>query len=114
KADWGTNFDFNHLKAMEGARRLGITPDAIKALEKVIGYTEVMNAMRKIGAGTSEDTFVERGTTTNGVPTTAAGAQARLNELMADSAWGKRLPSGDAAANAEFQALTRMITPVAA
>src|SRR6185312_6713199 len=31
--DWGPNYDFNHLKAMEGARRLGITPEAVTALE---------------------------------------------------------------------------------
>ena len=29
KADWGPNFDFNHLKAMEGARRLGISREAV-------------------------------------------------------------------------------------
>src|SRR5205809_740355 len=31
--NWGTKFDFNHLQAMEGAKRLGITPEAVKALE---------------------------------------------------------------------------------
>jgi uncharacterized protein YcbK (DUF882 family) len=46
----GPNYDFNHLKAMEGARKLGITPEASKAMEGQIGYAAVMEAMRKIGA----------------------------------------------------------------
>lgn len=112
--NWGVNKDFNHLKAMEGARRLGITPEAVKALEGQIGYAAVMEAMRKIGAGTSEDTFVERGTTGTGTPTTREGAQARLNELMADPAWGKRLTAGDAAATNEWRALLTQIDGVAA
>ncbi len=111
--DWGQNFDYNHLKAMEGARRLGITPEAVKAMEGQIGYKAVMEAMRKIGAGTSEDTFVERGTTGQGAPTTAAGAQSRLNELMADPAWAKRLTTGDAAARQEWMGLLQMIDGVA-
>ncbi len=112
--DWGQNFDYNHLKAMEGARRLGITPEAVKAMEGQIGYKAVMEAMRKIGAGTSEDTFVERGTTGQGNPTTAAGAQARLNDLMADQAWAKRLTTGDTAARQEWFTLLQMIEGPAA
>jgi len=112
KVDWGTNYDFNHLKAMEGARRLGIVPEAIQALEGQIGYAAVMNAMRKIGMGTSEDTFVERGASggtaqTVGV-TTREGAVARLNELKADKAWGAKLLSGDAATRREWTALEQM------
>jgi len=97
---------------MEGARRLGIVPEAIQALEGQIGYAAVMNAMRKIGMGTSEDTFVERGASggtaqTVGV-TTREGAVARLNELKADKAWGAKLLSGDAATRREWTALEQM------
>lgn len=116
--DWGKNFDFNHLKAMEGARRLGITPEAVKALEGQIGYRSVMEAMRRIGAGTSEDTFVEGsrkiGGGPDGVPATREAAQARLNERMADPAWGKQLTSGHAETVNEWRALTTMIDGEAA
>lgn len=105
KADWGNDFDFNRLKAMEGARRLGITPEAVELLEKQIGYSAVMNAMRKIGVGTSEDNFVERGGGSNGTPTTASGAVSRLNELKADPAWTTRLLAKDAATVREWQTL---------
>jgi hypothetical protein len=114
KKSWGPNYDYNHLKAMEGARRLGITPEAVASLEKQIGYSAVMEAMRKIGAGTSEDTWHDGSRGPGGHPTTREGAQSKLNELMNDAAWGKRLTSGDPAARAEWEALTRQITPEAA
>jgi hypothetical protein len=108
--NWKTNYDFNHLKAMEGARRLGITPEAVKALEGQIGYAAVMEAMRKIGAGTSEDTFVERGQGGGaGQPTTREGAVSRKAELMADKAWATRYLAGDVAAGQEMLALNTMI-----
>jgi hypothetical protein len=110
---WGANAEMNRLQAMQGAKRLGITPEAVAALEQQIGYDGVMEAMRKIGAGTTEDTFVESGTRT-GTPATTESAQQRLTELTSDPAWGKRLASGDVAANREFKQLTGLIAGVAA
>lgn len=98
KTDWGPNYDYNHLKAMEGARRLGISPEAVELMEKQVGYAAVMNAMRKIGVGTSEDNFIERGAGSGGNPTTREGAVARLAELKADNALGSRLTNGTATA----------------
>lgn len=112
--NWGPKFDFNHLQAMEGARRLGITPEAVKALEGQIGYAAVMESMRKIGAGTSEDTFIERGVGGSGVVTTREGAVSRKAELMADKDWGARYLKGGAAEAAEMNALNQMIDGVAA
>ncbi len=109
-ANWKNNYDFNHLKAMEGARRLGITPDAVKALEGQIGYAAVMEAMRKIGSATSEDTFIERGATGGGTPTTKEGAVARKAELMADKAWQARYLGGGAAEKMEMTGLNIMIS----
>lgn len=111
--NWGTTPDkldlhTNMLLARQGAARLGISVEAVKAWESQVGYAGVMDAMRKIGAGTSEDAFHEGGGR-GGNPTTLAGAQARLNELMADKAWGARLVAGDAAAKAEWLALTTQI-----
>ena len=111
KADWGPNFDFNHLKAREGARRLGITPEAVTLLEQQIGYAAVMNAMRKIGVGTSEDTFVERGAGSDGAPTTQSGALSRINDLMADKAWAARYLAGGATERRELESLQRQAYP---
>lgn len=113
--NWGINADFNLLKAMEGARRLGITPEAVKALEGQIGYAAVMESMRKIGVGTSEDTFVERGAGGSaGKVTTREGAVARKAELMADKAWGARYLAGGIAEKQEMDGLNVMIDGVAA
>lgn len=108
---WGVNDAENRLTATQGAKRLGMTPEQIQALENTIGYAGVMEMFRKIGAGTSEDTFVEG---SNGSPKTSGSAQARLNELMADQAWGKRLLAGDVSARREYESLTEQITGISA
>jgi hypothetical protein len=109
--NWGDKFAYNHLQAIEGARRLGISPEGVKALEGQIGYDQVMEAMRKIGASTREDTFVERGTGgPQGDVTTMDGAHARKAELMADSAWTARYMSGGTAERREMDRLNQMIS----
>ncbi len=113
RKNWGTQYDYNHLKAMDGARRLGISKEAVTAMEKEIGYAGVMEAMRKIGAGTSEAQWVDTGVSPNGgpgnIPMTREGAQARLNERMNDKAWASRLTSGDMDAHREWMGLITMI-----
>lgn len=117
--NWGgkdsPTYKFNELTAKEGARRLGISPEAVALMEDKIGFDNVMEAMRKIGAHTREDTFVERGVGGQGDVTTLEGAKARLDELMADTeGWAKRFSSGGVAEKREWQRLTQMITGVAA
>lgn len=113
--NWGEKFAYNHLQAIEGARRLGIDPDAVKALEGVIGYDKVMEAMRKIGANTREDTFIERGGGNGqGDVTTVEGARERKQQLMADPAWVAKYNSGDPSAKREMTRLNQMITGVSA
>lgn len=104
---WGPNADLNKLTAMQGAKRLGVDQDTVALLENQVGYSKVMEMFRKIGAGTSEDTFHDGGGNTNVV--TRESAQARLNELTNDQAWGKRLLAGDAAARREFDHLSALI-----
>jgi hypothetical protein len=106
--NWGDKYNYNLLQANEGARRSGITPEAVKLMENQVGYAAVMEHFRKIGANTSEDTFIERGGGGPGV-TTREGAMARKAELMADPAWGVRLTKGDAEARREYDQLNAMI-----
>lgn len=114
RANWGDKFDFNHLQAIEGARRLGITPEAVKAAEGLIGYDKLMESMRKIGAHTREDTFVERGAGGSaGDVTTREGAVSRKAELMADVAWADRYLKGGAAEAREMTRLNTLIDGVA-
>ena len=107
--NWGTAFEYNKLKAMEGAQRLGITPEAVALMEKSVGYAAVMEAMRKVGVGTSEDTFVDRGAGGQGKPVTREGAIARKSELMADKAWSDRYLKGGVQERQEMDALNIMI-----
>jgi len=111
--NWGNKFEFNKLTAQQGAQRLGVTEEEIGKLESVVGYAKVMEMFRRIGAATSEDTFVEgRGSPSNNVAT-VEGAKARLAELMADQDWGSRLLKNDAAAVREWTNLTQLIAAAA-
>ncbi len=117
--NWGgkdsATYQFNHLNAMEGVHRSGVSQEAVRALESVIGYDAVMEHFRKIGANTREDTFVERGVGGTGEVTTAEGAVARKNELMADKdGWAKRYMNGGVAERREMDRLNQMITGVTA
>jgi hypothetical protein len=106
---WGPNAELNRLRAMEGARRVGLSKEAAELLEGQIGYVNVMEAMRKIGVGTTEDTFVD-GNTGNASPATRNGAVARKAELMSDKAWVARYLGGDRKAIDEMQNLNMLIT----
>jgi hypothetical protein len=108
---WGPNAEMNKLQAMQGAKRLGVDPETVALLENSVGYSKVMEMFRKIGAGTSEDTFV---TGNNNAVVTRESASARLTELTNDTAWGKRLMAGDAQARREFDSLTQLVAGVAA
>lgn len=110
--DWGPKFDFNHLQAMEGAKRAGVTPEAVKALEGQVGYAAVMNLFRRIGASSAESVFHEG--SGDSTVNTRTGAVARLAELENDKAWGKKLSAGDAATVAEWRSLTALATGEAA
>jgi hypothetical protein len=109
--EWGPNAEMNRLTAMQAVKRLGVDPATVETLEQAMGYSKVMEMFRKIGAGTSEDTFVGGD---NAHPTTAANAQSRLTQLQSDKEWVKRLMSGDMATRREFEALTEQIAGVVA
>jgi hypothetical protein len=120
--NWGANADFNLMKAMEGARRIGLKlgPDgeladnaAVGILEKSVGYAKVMEMFRKIGAGTSEDTWKD-GETPGGGAMTRDGAIARRAELMADQAWATRYRNGGVAEKREMTNLLMIINGIAA
>lgn len=111
--EWGVNGEFNKLTAMQGARRLGVTPEDVQRFESVLGYQRTMEIFRKIGAATTEATFVSP-PGPGGMPTTLAGAESRKAELMSDTAWRDRYLKGDAAAVREMAQLNSQIAGVAA
>jgi hypothetical protein len=112
--NWGgkesNTYRFNLLAAKEGANRLGIDEAGVAALEGMMGYSSVMDALRKIGNARKEDVFIESGPSgANGKVTTREGAMSRKQELFADQAWVKRLNAGDQEAKTEWKRLNQMI-----
>lgn len=101
---WGPNAEFNRLQAMQGAKRLGVTPEDVTLLENQIGYSRIMEMFRRVGAATTEDTFVE-GRQGGAAPATREAATARRAELESDPAWRERFLAGDKKAFSEWHAL---------
>ena len=116
QSEWGPNAEFNRLTAMQGAKRaVGSEEKAaevISAMQDAIGYKATMEFWRKIGAGTSEDTFVESGH--GGNPVTMNGAKARIEELKNDPEWTARYLKGMPKEKAEMDNLIMLVTGVAA
>lgn len=106
KKSWGQNQRQNELHALEATRRLGMTQAEYDAIADKIGYDRAGEIFRKIGAGTTEDMFVE-GNKRGGdaPPATREAAAARLEELKRDGAWVKRLFAGDSEAVREHKRL---------
>ena len=101
--EWGRDFEYNRLTAQTGVRRLGLDPDTVAKLESVVGYSKVMEMFRRIGAGTSEDSFVSAAP--GGAVTTVNGAAARIEELRSDSAFVGKYLAGDISARREMDNL---------
>lgn len=113
KQSWGAKHEENLLTARQGARRLGVDPETVTKLENEVGYSKIMEMFRKIGAGTSESTFIEGGGG-GGNPATREAAIARKSDLMADKAWAGRYLAGGATERREMDSLDRLIAGVAA
>lgn len=115
-ANWGANKDANLFVAQQAAAKLGVSPEAITALEGVVGYAATMEMFRKIGAATGEDTFI--GNPNPAIPgvMTRDQAVARKAELMADADWVKKYTDGGMASKEfkEMQALIGVIVGQAA
>lgn len=108
--NWGANKDVNLVVAKNAAAALGVTPADVEALEKIVGYSRVMEIFRNIGTKIGEDKFVSNnGGGTPGVMTKEQ-AVARKAELMKDSAWADRYMKGGSAENREMTSLIKIIT----
>ena len=107
--DWGNNYEYNRQTAVQGAQKLKVTAEDVAALEKVVGYSRVMEIFRKVGSGTTEDAYIS-GKQGGEFMTTAQTAEARLRELTSNPQWNQRLMANEAEAVREFQQLTRLIS----
>lgn len=106
-ANWGANKEGNLFIAKKGAEALGFTPAEVDALEGVVGYAKIMEALRKVGAANGEHSFIGGGNGPNGSGGIMTREQAsnRLSELKADQGFVKRYLDGDVQAKREMEAL---------
>jgi hypothetical protein len=111
KQNWGPNFARNELMAMEGARRLGVTQEQYDQMKSALGADVTAEMFRKIGQGTSEDSFIE-GRNQQTLPNTVEAAKARKAELLVDKEWMARYRRHDTAAMREMRNLNQIITGV--
>lgn len=106
KVNWGANANVNKVVAENAAQKLGVKSEELSALEKVVGYSRVMEMFRNIGVRMGEDKFVTGNQA--GGSMSVEQATATLAERENDSAWVTKLMAGDAATKQEFQNLTRV------
>jgi len=99
----------NTFIANQAAEKLGLGKDVLDALAKVAGRPAVANALLKIGQLMGEDKFVANPAPGGTGAMTKDQAQSRINELMLDSDFAKRLDAGDTRATQEWNGLHRLL-----
>lgn len=115
KDNWGVNEPANMVVARAAATALGVSPEAVAALEKTVGYSKVMEMFRVIGSKIGEDRFVQSsGSGGNGGPMTKDQAVAEKADLKRDDAWVKRFLNGGVEEKRKMEALDRIISGVTA
>lgn len=110
KTNWGQNYEANMFIAKQSAAALGVAPEAVSALENVIGYDKTMELFRLVGTKIGEDRFIADNTRPN-QPMTVDSAKERITQLKADSAWSKRYLDGGAEERREMDALMLLANP---
>lgn len=108
--NWGNNFEVNKFVASQAAQKLGFTAEDVTALEGVVGYSKVMEAMRRVGVTLGEDKYVAGSGASAGGMMTREQAMERRGELMKDDSWVKSYLTGDAAKVKEMTALNTILS----
>lgn len=103
KKDWGSEFEVRKNIASSAAQKLGVTPEALGALESQIGYKAVFEMFHRIGTAMGEDSFVRGGP--GGPLLGPAQARDKIAALKRDTGWIAKYLAGDIAANQEMTQL---------
>lgn len=123
-ASWGAHTETNKEVARTGLQNLfpNLSGDqireAVNALEKSVGYYNLMESLHRVGVRTQEGrviTGAKSGGDGNGTtPLTRGQAQARKAELYGDNDFVTRFNKGDAGAIREMDAIDRILVNTAA
>lgn len=114
KANWGANEAANMVVARAAATALGVSPEAVTALEKTVGYSKVMEMFRNIGTKIGEDRFILASGGGGNQPMTKDQAAAEKSALKSDQAWVSRFLNGGREERQKMEALDRIISGVSA
>lgn len=107
--NWGSNRNANAVVAKNAAQTLGVSAEAITAMEKTMGYAAVMEMFRNIGVRIGEDKFITNGPGgQGGTFMSKEAADARLEQLTNSSDFQTRFGNREPAAMKEFDDLTRI------
>lgn len=107
---WGGNKEANAFIVKQAVIKLGLPEAVVDSLEKSAGYAPTMQALLKIGQMMGEDKFIASPAPGGGGSVmTREQAVSRLGDLKRDPSWVKKVNTGDAIANREFNDLTQMI-----
>lgn len=110
RKDWGAEFDRRTDLARRAATKLGMSVEAIDAMEKAAGYSGVLKALAKVGDLMREH-GVEGVADAGSFGMTPEGARVKRQQLMADADWRKRAMVPNSREWAELQKLDGLIAP---
>ena len=110
--NWGGNSAANMVVAQSAVRALGVDPQAVAALEKVVGYAKVMEMFRNIGSKIGEDRFVSSAAGGDNKVMTKEQAIAEKESLKKDTAWRDRYLKGGVPEKRQMDALDRIILDI--
>ncbi len=109
-ANWGPNKETNLFVARRAAERLGITPEAVTALEKVSGYAKTMETLLSLGQAMGEARVLQGQGPGQTGPMSADQATAWIESMKTDKALFQKWYDGDRETRLIFDQAHRIIT----
>lgn len=103
--EWGVAEEKNVVVAKGAAKELGVSAEAIDALEKTIGHAATMKFFYNIGVKFGEDKFVGGDGGKFGNVKSPSAALSEMQTLRNDAAFVDKLTKGDAEATAKWNRL---------
>ncbi len=111
KTKWGTAFDQNVNMVTQGAIALGMSNDEVAALGSAIGPAKASELLLKLATATGEHSFVTGGGPGGNRVLAPDQAKAKINDLISDKEFSKRLGAREPAAVREWDQAHAMAYP---
>lgn len=106
RKEWGAAHDAKIAQARAAAQALGVDAQVMEKLEGALGYSGLLKFFANVGARTGESRPLSEGN--GGGVMTPSQARDRINGLMQDKDFSRRLTEGDLGAKTEWDRLHQM------